>query len=107
MGVCRAVFNAIFWPLVIYFALMGHVLYSIVLQEPEALKVQDFPQGAQKDAVINARKPIIKALKDAMAGTYKGDFAKDFGTEDIEIEDPLQRYSGAEAFSNLFLAGKE
>lgn len=65
MGVCGIICKAIMGPILIYCLIMSHVVYQVVLEKPEALEVEDFGKqvtAQQRDAIIAARKPLIKAM---------------------------------------------
>ena len=70
--------NAILGPLIIYWALMGHVMYNTFMRTPtEGVKVQEWPKDTKaeaKDAIIASRKPLIKDMFDILSG--KGNVQK-------------------------------
>ena len=102
MGVCGAICNFILGPLLIYFILMGHVAYQ-TFKSPSELDVPAWPSQAtaqEKNAIIASRKPIIKDLMDVCAGK-NGKFAQQYATEDVEFEDPMQRFIGFKEVSQF------
>ena len=64
--------NAILGPIIIYWLLMGHVIYNTFLRTPGAVSVQEWPKDTKpeaRDAIIASRKPIIKEIFGLLEGT--------------------------------------
>jgi len=96
MGVLRSIFTAFLGPLVIYFLILGHVVYHVGFKEPEPLKVPQWPSSTKvedKQAIIAARKPILREFMDFLGGK-NAEFFKKHATEDIDWEDPIERIKG-------------
>merc|ERR1711992_251740 len=83
-----------------------HVVYQVGLREPDPLKVQQWPSSINlkdKEAIIAARKQILRDFMDFIRGK-NGDFMNQYGTDDVEWEDPIERIKGfneVEAFAKL------
>ena len=96
MGVVRSIFSALFGPLAIYLLMLGHVVYQVGFKEPEPLKVPQWPASTKpedKQAIIAARKPILREFMDFLGGK-NAEFFKQHATEDIDWEDPIERIKG-------------
>jgi len=99
------VFNALMGPMIIYFALMAHVMYHHFIQAPGALTMTDFSADVPKDlreATIKARKGLIKSHLDVYS--FKADSAaylKNIATADYTFEDPLQFIEDRSAWSKI------
>lgn len=95
MGLVRA---AIVGPVVVYWALMGHVFWSLWGQEPDPkIAVErDWPAGTPKaeiDAVVAGREELIGLIKHAVAADGPwAEFASKQCTADVEFEDPWQMW---------------
>ena len=98
MGVAKFICQALLGPILIYMILMSHVVYQVGFKEPNHISVPSWPAGTDakdKEAIIAARKPIIREFMD-FAGGKNAEFFKKRATEDIDLEDPLERATGME-----------
>lgn len=106
MGIGRIICQACIGPILIYFILVAHVAFQVGFKEPEALAVPTWPTGTNpqdKEAIILARKPTIGKFMDFLDG-HNADFFKERCTEDIDWEDPFERFTAIEevdAFARL------
>ena len=96
LGLLRNIFRALLGPLLIYFIIASHVAYQIGFKEPEPLSITQWPattKAEDKQAIIDARKPIIREFMDFLGGK-NAEFFKQHATEDIDWEDPIERITG-------------
>ena len=96
MGVLRTIFRAFLGPALVYFILMAHVVYQVAFKEAEPLEVPQWPANTKpedREAIISARKPILREYMDFLAGK-NAEFFKQHGTKDVDWEDSIQRITG-------------
>ena len=96
MGVLRTIFRACLGPVLVYFILMAHVVYQVAFKEAEPLEVPQWPANTKpedREAIISARKPILREYMDFLAGK-NAEFFKQHGTEDVDWEDAIQKITG-------------
>ncbi len=95
MGLGRLLFWAIAGPMLMYFFLLGHVFCRMWMQEPEVVKLDDFPKSVSKadvDKIIATRKEMMKDIKEAVAGNVTRAFVDKHLTKDVEFEDFWMKY---------------
>lgn len=96
MGVAGFICRAILGPILVYLILWIHMVYHIGFKEPNPLSVPSWPAAANakdKEAIIAARKPVIREFMDFVGGKNP-EFFKQRATDDIDWEDPFERLTG-------------
>jgi len=102
MGACNIFVQFVLGPFLVYGLFLGHVTYQMS-KTPEDLQMPAWPaqtSKAEKEAIIQSRKPIIDGMMD-LAAAKNPDFASKFCTEDIEYEDPIQKIAGFKDFDGM------
>lgn len=100
------VWNFVFGPLLIYGLLIAHVTYQVLKAPEDEVKVDSWPSTIlpeEKAAIIKGRKAIINDFLDLVAGKNK-DFSSKHCTDDVEFEDPMQKFMGMKEFDQFIQA---
>ena len=103
MGVTMLICQALAGPVLLYLILLAHVVYQIFLKQPKTVNVPSWPVAVktkEKDAIIAARKPILREFMEFLDGKNVG-FFKKHTTENVSWISPIESFTGFDEVSGF------